>query len=150
MNHPVGYALVKMMNHYLACLVFCAAFSCATVASEGVYRIDESVSPIDFLNDVCSRRSGLFLVKDSVRGWLQRSDVLVLIELVDSETHCRSVALAASSRFKWNGSTLGDEAAFLVEGYRQGVYPPGLTSEPLSDADRLEVMKWWGALANGK
>jgi hypothetical protein len=133
-----------MMNRFLLLLVS-AVLSCPTAALERFHKIDESRSPMAFLDEVCSLRAGVYVVEDSVRGWVQPSDVSELMELIDSDRPCSSVALVVSSRLRWEGSTMGDEAAFLIEGFRQGTYPPGLTSEPLSDADRAALKDWWNA-----
>jgi hypothetical protein len=134
----------KMMNR-LALVLALIVLSSSSVVSARSYKIDESRSPKEFLDELCNVHAGLNvrLVEDSVWGWVQPSDVAELMDLIDSDFPCRSVALAYSSFIRFDGSSMGDEAAFLVEGYRQCRYPPSLSSKALSDSDRAALKEWW-------
>ncbi|MCB1634964.1 MAG: hypothetical protein KDI51_10275 [Xanthomonadales bacterium] len=119
------------------------SFSSVSLASDGLKGIDSSWQPVDFLRQsVCAMPSGIYTIEAPLRGWVQRDDVAELINLIDSTQPCSGVVLAVSSRLRVH-STLGDEAAFLVEGYRQGRYPPGLTSVGMDDGDRAALREWW-------
>jgi hypothetical protein len=131
-----------MMNRFMFALAS-MVLSYTSVASERFNKIDESRLPKEFLDELCSVRVGAYLVEDSIWGWVKPSDVLELMNHIDSNAPCRSVALASSSYIRFNGSTLGDEAAFLIEGFRQCEYPPDNSSKPLSESDRVALKEWW-------
>ena len=40
-------------------------------------------------------------------------------------------------------STVADEAAFMIDGYRTGMYPPGLSARQLTNEKRNEITAWW-------
>jgi hypothetical protein len=75
-------------------------------------------------------------------GWVKESDLPVLMELIDSTEPCANVKHLASSSMDSSPSTVGNEAAFLVEGFRQDQYPPRLNStRPPCDIE--EIKAWW-------
>ena len=47
-----------------------------------------------------------------------------IVDLLDSTEPCASVSMSISSLHLESGSTVGQEAAFLIEGFRTGYYPP--------------------------
>jgi hypothetical protein len=99
----------------------------------------ESQTPLDLLEFL--RTTSLFTVAEARRGWVKREHVPALIALLDSDDACGSVALAVSS-YLGGRSTIGNEAAYLILGYRRGVYPPELNSnrDPI---DKAEIRAWW-------
>jgi hypothetical protein len=44
---------------------------------------------------------------------------------------------------------VGNEALFLLEGYRTGRYPPALCSLYYFNPDRTEVQSWWNTCGKG-
>ena len=61
-------------------------------------------------------------------GWILESDLPRIVDLLDSTEPCASVSMSISSLHLESGSTVGQEAAFLIEGFRTGYYPPDLNS----------------------
>jgi hypothetical protein len=83
------------------------------------------------------------------RGWVRASDLSELVALLDSHEPCGSVAMAISSYHESQLSTVGQEAAFLIEGFRRGAYPPALNSTH-PGVDKAEVRAWWEAYKQSK
>lgn len=136
------------MNRLVLVVVSYLVVGCSQVLSSESRQIDASKTPLEFLEDLCKRDSGRYSLQEAVTGWVKESDVRQLIELVDSNKPCASVALTASSYIRLD-STMGDEAAFLIEGFRKGSYPPALNSESLSEDERAEMKRWWGQREKG-
>jgi hypothetical protein len=66
------------------------------------------------------------------------------MQLIDSEEPAAPVVSPLSSYWPFNQtSTVGNEALFLIHGYRTGHYPPGLSSLYYFKPNRTEVREWW-------
>ena len=64
------------------------------------------------------------------------------IKLLDSSEPCANVQNPLSSYIDPERSTVGNEAAYLIEGFRHDRYPPRLNStRPPCDIE--EIKKWW-------
>lgn len=83
-----------------------------------------------------------YSIDEPVTCWIRREDIPYLVGRLDSRTPSLSVALRISSRIRTD-STEGDEALFLIEGFRAGRYPPSIASEPTEQSQREEVKRWW-------
>jgi len=89
-------------------------------------------------------QGALLTVAEPVEHWVQEKDLPKLILLLDSPVPCASVALSRSSF--WPGvSTVGDQAAYLIEGFRAGIYPPSLHSGKMAPGLKDEIRAWWAA-----
>ena len=78
-------------------------------------------------------------LNDAPAGWLNEESVKPLVAKVRSTVPCRGVVHLYSSRLDLGGSTVGREALFLIEGYLEGKYPPGLISTDVKmTAERAE------------
>ena len=97
--------------------------------------------------DDSSGSSGrFFTVRETHRGWIQASDLLQLAELLDSEAPCLSVVRENSSLIPFEGSTIGIEAAALIEGYQAeaeltgyGGWPSRTVSDPHAAREALRA-----------
>lgn len=98
--------------------------------------------PIQLIEFLKNRNQGLFTVAAPVPRWVEQKHLPILVQMLDSEEPCMAVALAASSTIRAS-STVGDEAAFLIDGYRSGHYPPALSSVSLSREERAAIRDWW-------
>jgi len=74
--------------------------------------------------------------------WVKEEELPQLIELLDSTEPCANVTSSISSFLDMNPSTIGNEAAYIIMGYRAGRYPPGLNSTR-PKPDIVEIRKWW-------
>lgn len=61
-------------------------------------------------------------------GWLRESDRAPLEAMLGSTEPCANVRSTRSSYYPLCLSTIGHEAAYLLEGLDRGVYPPALNS----------------------
>ncbi|MDX1997946.1 MAG: hypothetical protein SF066_09530 [Thermoanaerobaculia bacterium] len=83
-----------------------------------------------------------FVVEGRHFGWVTIEDVPKLMGLLDSEEPCSGVVSVLSSWLPTEASTVGQEALFLIEGFRSGFYPPRLASQRYSRS-KEEVREWW-------
>jgi hypothetical protein len=102
-------------------------------------------TPLDFLEalKVCAKsRDGYywFSIHNSHIGWVLESDLPGLIALLHSHEPACYVISTTSSFLPPGHSTVGAEAAYLIDGYRRGAYPQSLFS---GLSDRREIRRWW-------
>jgi hypothetical protein len=87
-------------------------------------------------------------VSDAPKDWIARRHIDVLIGLMDSNEPCASVGSRRSSRLPTDQdlkvSTLGHEAAYLIESYRHGFYPKyAVNCSANVKLDKAELKRWW-------
>jgi len=78
-------------------------------------------------------------------GWIHEEDIPELIALLNSNEPCAQV-ISIFSSYVPEGipqSTIGREAAFLIDGFRKGRYPPDLDSMHYYNFDKSEIEIWW-------
>lgn len=98
-------------------------------------------TPLDLIEVLKANGRGTLRFRCAHRGFVRSEHIPALIALLDSEEPCASVTLASSSTLLFD-STVGIEAAYLIEGYRAGEYPPDLNSTR-QPVDREEILRWW-------
>ena len=76
-------------------------------------------------------------------NWIKPEHIHGLINVMDSKEPCRPVMSIYSSTIPRNLSTVGDEAIFLIQGFRAKRYPPRPNSQTYSSKEKEEVRKWW-------
>ncbi len=108
------------------------------------------VNPIDFLNILKKHPDKPFTIENyPPQGWIKGEHVNKLIELIDSQEPAASVVSIISSYYPFNQtSTVGNEAMFLIEGFKAGQYPPTLCSTYYFKGDPEEYRKWWDEQKN--
>jgi hypothetical protein len=103
--------------------------------------------PIAFLETL--RRTQTVYTVDGVHvGWVKAQDAQRLVDLLDSSEPCAFVVSPYSSYIPPGRSFVGQEAVFLLEGYRAGRYPPGLHSGNAYKR-KSEILVWWKARMRG-
>ena len=81
--------------------------------------------------------------------YVKESDIPYLVSLLDSKEPCAHVVLSISSILPPGRSTVGHEAAYLIEGLWKRYYPTHLVSSQYSPD--IEGMKhWYGMWSNMK
>jgi len=102
------------------------------------------ITPVEFLKALKMERSTTdeYIFRDPVKNWISKKDLPGLLALTDSKEPCASVALSASSFLNTQGSAMGQEALFMIDGYRKGEYPPALNSGTYDDASAKELVAW--------
>jgi hypothetical protein len=99
---------------------------------------------MDFLTDLRMHPHQPVMVLEVPDGWITLHDAELLMQEIDSDEPAAPVVLPISSYWPFNEtSTVGNEALFLLEGYRTGKYPPALCSLYYFKPNRIEVRSWW-------
>ncbi len=104
----------------------------------------ETHSPMEYLNGLRLYPDRPVLVPGVPDDWITPRDAELLMQVIDSTEPAAPVVSPISSYWPVNQtSTVGNEALFLIEGYRAGHYPPSLCSLHYFKPDRSEVRMWW-------
>jgi hypothetical protein len=107
-------------------------------------------TPIEFLNDLRMHPNTPVMVMDVPEGWITRDDAELLMQEIDSCEPAAPVVSPISSYWPFNQtSTVGNEALFLLEGYRTGKYPPALCSLNYFKPNTTEMRLWWNTTGRG-
>jgi hypothetical protein len=112
-------------------------------------------TPMEFLAylKTDTRPMRVYTVGEPVRCWVTASDIPALMARLDSNEKSMSVVLGAASNIR-KASREADEAAYLIEGFRHGKYPPTLSSVAVTGKEVSELRAWWadyeaGAVTQG-
>jgi len=87
--------------------------------------------PVAFLHFLHAKKNDpcpTFAVAGVPETWLKKEHIPRLQALLDSQEPCANVHSIYSSLRDCEPSTIGHEAAFLIEGFREGSYPPEMNS----------------------
>jgi hypothetical protein len=107
--------------------------------------------PLEFLAFLQERAKvkgvigSFYSVSQQQNDWVREEDVPALIELVKSKKPCAHIKGAFSSYAPVKRSFVGQEALLMIEGFRQGVYPPISlmgTSQGFYGR-KADILKWW-------
>ncbi len=101
----------------------------------------ESGGPIKFITYLKTTNISDYLVYGTSSDWIKDKDIPELMKLIDSEEPCAGVQMVISS-YLAGRSTVGNEAAFLIEGFIKGSYPPALDSTRWKP-NRDKIREWW-------
>ena len=74
-------------------------------------------------------------------NWVKDADIPFLMRLLDSKKECAHVVLPASSHIPMEKSTVGHQAAYMIEGYWKRFYPSKLSSDRFKP-DYQEIKSW--------
>lgn len=133
-------------------LTFIAAAVCTLVLTgftscreSKAFNFDEHgpLAFLDFLRNE-SASSAFVTIDSPKRNWIRREHLKELFGLLDSNDRCSAVIRRESS-FLPRESTIGMEAAFMIEGFRRGEYPPELHAGMLHEGIKNELREWWRA-----
>ena len=112
----------------------------------------ENLGPIDFLELLKSKKNEkcpTYSVFGMHTKWVKINHIPDLVALLDSKEPCANVCSIYSSFLDCNKSTIGREAAFIIEGFRSGNYPPaGNSGRSREQID--EIKEWWKSFSNKK
>jgi len=108
-----------------------------------------SHTPMDYLNDLQMHPLQQVMVLDVPDTWITLHDAELLMQEIDSDEPAAPVVSPLSSYWPFNQtSTVGNEALFLLEGYRTGKYPPALCSLYYFRPNKTEMRSWWNTYGN--
>ena len=96
--------------------------------SDEEYRFWADRTPFQMLSTLRFAESGGYGLGSKCENFVQEEDLAGLVQLLDSIEPAAHAVLLISSYAPQGASTVGHEAAYLLEGYRVGVYPPSLGS----------------------
>ena len=100
--------------------------------------------PIAFLEMLTRRPNAPCWLSQAPEGWIKKEHVEYLLRQINSpEPAAPVVSLFSSYDPREETSTVGNEAMFLIEGFRKQRYPPGLCSVYHFKGDPDEFRKWW-------
>lgn len=103
-------------------------------------------SSLEFITQLKQRPvNSSYVVLGIHKHWVKKSDIPELVALLDSTERCAAVDMSITSFIDLSGSTVGNEAAYLIKGYIQGEYPTELNSSrfKVSKRDKEELKVWW-------
>lgn len=94
---------------------------------------------------VLETRTMEITVADRIPQWVKEEEVDELLALLDSRRPCMPVVSKWASTIP-KTSTVGDEAALMIESFRRGYYPPELSASVLimrNPSIKSELRQWW-------
>jgi hypothetical protein len=101
-------------------------------------------TPLDFFDELKMHPDRPVSVMMAPDDWIKKEHIEKLMEYVDSKEPAAPVVSLISSYYPFNQtSTVGNEALFLIAGYRAARYPPNLCSVYYFKPDVNEVKSWW-------
>lgn len=104
--------------------------------------------PLAFLDALTRTRLNAAVITHPPVGWIRAEHVPALLERLESPRTASPVIsnLSSASLPEGERSTEGREAAFLLEGFRAGHYPPRLMSVTFFEPESPEAYRsWWEA-----
>ena len=100
--------------------------------------------PLAFLEMLTRRPNAPCWLSQAPEGWIKKEHVEYLLRQINSpEPAAPVVSLFSSYDPREETSTVGNEAMFLIEGFRKQRYPPGLCSVYHFEGEPDEFRKWW-------
>ena len=102
---------------------------------------DTDLGPIALLQ-FQKERHGVWTAPLFPKEWIKEADLPVHVGLMHSTEPCAGVISMLSSEIDSTASTVGNEAAYLIEGYITNRYPPRLISTR-TPCDVREIELWW-------
>ena len=108
------------------------------------------ISPVEFLRNLKDKKKGVVTIYNyPPKDWITEVDVSKLMQWIDSNDSSAIVVSIFSSYFpKEEKSTVGNEAMFLIEGFKKGKYPSALCSVHYFKGDPNEYRNWWKQYKN--
>ena len=103
------------------------------------------LTPIEFLASLKRPPQSpdeIVLIFDNTPGWIREQDIVLLMAHLDSQARCAHVKAGSSSHDPSGHTTEGHQAAFLIQGYRAGRYPPAPDSGGFTP-DVEELKRWY-------
>lgn len=101
-----------------------------------------AMRPAAVLALLAERPSGMWIPDRVCERRGREEDLDALVAALGSERPSRAAVSLYSSTVR-NGSTVGDEAAHMIEAYRRGRYPPAMPSRRYSTQDTMQMRQWW-------
>ena len=95
-----------------------------------------------FLQRLEKGQKGVLIVSSApITGWPPREELGFLVSRLDDATPSRGV-MASNAPFMPVRSTVGEEAALLLLGMKEGAYPPNGSSRAFSASEKEALRSW--------
>ena len=114
-------------------------FSAVTVQQRAFWN---TTTPLQLLKQLENQDSVFLTVDGTCFNFVRDEDVPELMALIDSPKPCASLVSSISSQLPSNRSSVGEQAAYLIECYRDRMCPLELTSEG-RNTDREALKRWY-------
>ncbi len=94
---------------------------------------------------VLEEHAGILLTVGSApKGWITEAHVEELLDRIDDDAPAAVTVAIVSSYIPFGEtSTVGREALFLIQGFREGFYPSAICSVGYFDPDPEATRRWW-------
>ena len=133
-----------MLSFFLLITIGCAFNSKIVEPTKDDNKIEKfdwsNMSPIDFLELLENRGEAWVTIwENPPNGWIKAEHIHELIKYIESKEKSAFVISSLSSYLPPGSSTVGNEAMYLINGYRNNKYPPSL----YSGVGNIEKTKEW-------
>ena len=121
-------------------IAFLMCWSCLAVDTPDFPELPDSTAK---LIETLRTTDSFYTVRTDRLDYVKEPDIPYLVGLLDSKEPCAHVVLSLSSILPENRSTVGHEAAYLIEGFWKRYYPTQLTSSQYKP-DVEGIKHWYG------
>jgi hypothetical protein len=101
----------------------------------------QNQGPVEFL-DFLRTAGSPYVLTHSHGDWLRRGDIALLLPLADSKEPCARIVTSTPGYVPIERSTVGNEALFLLDAIRRGVFPASIYSPNHDSKRRAEILNW--------
>jgi len=144
MIKPISIAIILMLLGIISsCIAEQATQNEPRITSDGFDW--QTSNPMEFLSLLKNKSHDpcpTYVIHGVTGDWVKEEHLAELISLLGSDQPCANVCRTISSFMDCSISTVGQEAAFIVEGFRRCEYPPDLNSGR-ARLDKDEIFTWW-------
>jgi hypothetical protein len=120
---------------------------CLSALSEEYPNLPES--PLQLIEEL-KAFPAIYTTWEIKLNYVSEKDLPSLVKLLDSEEPCLYSVMSLSSRLPDGRSTVGREAAYLIESFWKQYYPLRLTSEDAGIPKKEEIKAWYRQWSNLK
>ena len=122
----------------ISIITLCMCLSCLATDKPSFPELPESPAKLIEILKTSGDRHTIIVPR---LNYVKESDLPYLVGLLDSKEPCALVDLSMSSIYYPGKSTIGHEAAYLIEGFWKRFYPTELTSQQYKPD--IEYIKIW-------
>ena len=102
----------------------------------------DNTRPMELLSLLEVARGDYLIIDGVYAQWIAEADIPQLRSRIHDAKKCPYVVSAVSSVLPQGRSTIGQQVVFMLYGYRDGRYPPQISSDREQYRDSREIMDW--------
>ena len=136
-----------MENKILATLVIFACLAVCLGADKETPKLPQTA--LGLITKLKATK-GIYTTWEVKLNYVKEKDLPYLVKLLDSNEPCAYSVMAISSNLPSGNSTVGNEAAYLIESFWKRYYPIRQTSADKGIPTKLELKRWYKIWANLK